>query len=69
MQPKKHNDSKDYSKLIDESIANAEERRKQTLEEKTSLSSVTCSNRGATTMSHTSRLSMVATGRQISLCK
>ena len=38
MQPKKRNDSKDYSKLIDESIANAEERRKQALEEKTSLS-------------------------------
>ena len=38
MQPKKRNGSKDYSKLIDESIANAEKIRKQALEEKTSLS-------------------------------
>lgn len=38
MQPKKRNNDKDYSQLIDESIANAEERRKQALEEKMSLS-------------------------------
>ncbi len=38
MQPKKHNNDNDYSKYIDESIANAEERRKQALEEKNSLS-------------------------------
>ena len=38
MQPKKRNKDNDYSQLIDESITNAEERRKQALEEKKSLS-------------------------------
>ncbi len=37
MQPKKQNNDNDYSKQIDESIANAEERRKQALEEQKSL--------------------------------
>ena len=38
MQPEKRNNNKDNSQLIDESIANAEKRRKQALEKKTSLS-------------------------------
>ncbi len=40
MQPKNHNSSNDndYSKLVEESIANAEERRKQAIEENKSLS-------------------------------
>lgn len=40
MQPKKQNNSNDndYSKLVEESIANAEERRKQAIEENKSLS-------------------------------
>lgn len=40
MQPEKRNNSNDndYSKLVDESIANAEERRKRTVEEQKSLS-------------------------------
>jgi hypothetical protein len=37
MQAKKRNNDNDYSKLIDESIANAEERRRQVLEENKSL--------------------------------
>lgn len=38
MQPEKQNNPQEYSKQIDESIANAEERRKQALEEDPSLS-------------------------------
>lgn len=38
MQHEKRNNSKDYSKQIDESIANAKERKKQALEENSSLS-------------------------------
>lgn len=37
MEPKKRNNDNDYSKFIDESIANAEERRKSVLEENKSL--------------------------------
>ncbi len=37
MPPKKHINDKDYSQQIDESIAHAEERRKQALEEQKSL--------------------------------
>ncbi len=38
MELKKQNHDEDYSQQIDESIANAEERRKQALEEQKSLS-------------------------------